>query len=402
LKNVLEFIKRSSALIFLVFVFLTACFLPFSPAVRVLSVIFLLVFIGLDVIIFSRIYSLKESFRQLQYIEELTGALRRSAKLKDVLDLAIKNLFEEFKYNKIVIFTFEHIGYRKDILVPADGFNVDMEKLKDFHFNFDKAEDIVPKAAIERTSFIIRYAREDHRCSQAFVEKLNLSEFAVVPLTVKDTIVGVFLVADKKGGKHLVPEDLTTLSAYSSQTAVAIENAKLYEKIEQLAITDALTNTYNLRYFNETLKKELERLERYYKVPTEKVSVILVEMDNLKAYRDRFGYHAGDTVLIEVGQILKNLTRKVDVVARYGSEEFAIMLPSTGTEGTAQLAERIRQGIEAYPFEKREELSSKKLTVSIGYATYDDDGKATAEIMEVVSKRLVEFKTKIKKTVSYL
>ena len=402
MQNVLDFIKRSSALVFGVFLAVTGCFLTLTQTARVLGLVFVLIFLGLDIIIFLKIYSLKESFRQLQYIEELTGALRRSAKLKDVLDLAIKNLVEEFKYGKVLIFTFEHIGYRKDILVPAAGFNVPMDEMKDFHFNFDKAEDIVPKAAVERNSYIIRFAREDHRCSQAFVEKLKLSEFAVVPLTVKDTIVGVFLVADKKGGKHLVPEDLTTLSAYSSQTAVAIENAKLYEKIEQLAITDALTNTYNLRYFNETFKKELERLERYYKVPTEKVSVILVEMDNLKAYRERFGYHAGDTVLIEVGQILKNLTRKVDVVARYGSEEFVIMLPSTGTEGTAQLADRIRQGIEDYPFEKREELSSKKLTVSIGLATYDDDGKAPADIMKAVSKSLIEFKSKSKKSVSYL
>ncbi|MFH1075047.1 MAG: sensor domain-containing diguanylate cyclase [Candidatus Firestonebacteria bacterium] len=398
----MEFIKRSSTLIFMVFAALIGCFLPFSQPARILFLIFFLIFLGLDIIIFSSIYSLKESFRQLQYIEELTGALKKSAKLKDVLELAIKNLVEEFSYNKILIFTFEHIGYRKDILVPAAGFNVPMEVLKDFHFNFDKAEDIVPKAAVERRPFIIHYAKEDHRCSQSFVEKLNLSEFAVVPLTINETIVGVFLIADKKNGKHLVPKDLITLSAYSSQTAVAIENAKLYEKIEQLAITDALTNTYNQRYFNETLKKELERLKRYYKTSTEKVSVILLELDNLKVYRERFGYHAGDTVLIEVGQILKNLTRKVDVVSRYGNEEFAIMLPSTAAEGAAQLAERIRQGIEEYPFEKREELSSKKLTVSFGLATYDDDGKSPSDIMEAVNKRLVEFKAKSKKTVSYL
>ena len=398
----IDFVKRSSALIFVLFMVLTGMFMGFSQTARILGLIFFFIFLGLDVISFFFIGSLRESYRQLKYIEELTGAIRRTAKVSDVLELAVKNLVEEFKYGKVLVFTFEHLGYRKDILVPSAGHNVDMEALKGFHFKFDKAEDIVPRAAVERSSFIIRRAKDDHRCSQSFVEKLDLSEFAVVPLTVKDTIVGVFLAGEKTNGKRLVPEDLTTLVAYSNQTAVAVENARMFEKIEQLAITDALTNTYNRRYFTDTLKKELDRLARYYNAPTEKVSVILIELDNFKAYRERFGHHLGDTVLIETGQILKNLTRKIDLVARYGGEEFALLLPSTTKEGANQLAERIVKAIEEYPFENKEQLSSRKLTVSVGLATYDDDGKTTEPLMETVSKRLVESKAKVKKGISYL
>jgi diguanylate cyclase (GGDEF)-like protein len=399
---VFNFLRRSSAVTFVLLMTYMSLFASFFRVTGVMEAVFFCFFLALDINNYFYVRSLNKSYKQLQYIEELSGAIRKTAKLSDVLDLAVKNLVKEFKYGKVLLFTFEHLGYRKDFLIPSAGHNIDMEALKDFHFKLDKNEDIVPRAAVERNSFIIKDAKDDYRCSQAFVEKLKLTEYAVVPLTVKDALVGVLLAGDKPKHKHLDKMDLATLSAYSNQTAVAVENAKMYEKIEQLAITDDLTNTYNQRYFNEALEKELERLTRYYKDPAEKVSIIVIELDNLKAYKESFGHHLGDTVLIETGQILKNMTRKIDVVARYGSAEFALLLPSTPKEGAVVLAERVINAIQEYPFENIKQLASKKITVCSGIATYEDDGKTSKALLEVISKKIVENKAKDKRGISYL
>ncbi len=387
IKHILAFIKRSSSLFILV-LFMVMFFNGHLPeALRYGAFFVLMLSILMDIRNFGLFNQILDSNRKLQYIDELTSAMRQSIKLNEVLELVMKNLTTELGYDRVLIFSFEHRGYRKDVLAPVAGLNIPMEKLENFFFKYDKGEDIVPKSAIEKKPYIVRNAREDHRCSQSFVELLDLTEYIVIPMISKNVIVGVLLADNRTNGRKILEDDLMPLIMFSNQGAMAIENARLYEKIEALAVTDGLTQVYNHRYFQDSLKAELNRLERYYKESTEKVSLMILDIDNFKKYNDAFGHQSGDTVLTEIGLILKGLSRKVDVVARYGGEEFVVMMPATPKEGAAIFAERVRSGIENYKFEMRDG-QVQSVTVSIGVSTYSEDAKTPQALIEKADKNL--------------
>jgi len=391
IKHILSFIKRSSSLFILV-LFMVMFFNGHLPeALRYGAFFVLMLSILMDIRNFGLFNQILDSNRKLQYIDELTSAMRQSIKLNEVLELVMKNLTTELGYDRVLIFSFEHRGYKKDVLAPVAGLNVPMEKLENFFFKYDKGEDIVPKSAIEKKPYIVRNAREDHRCSQSFVELLDLAEYVVIPMISKNVIVGVLLADNRKNGRRILESDLMPLTMFSNQGAMAIENARLYEKIEALAVTDGLTQVYNHRYFQDSLKAELNRLERYYKGSTERVSLMILDIDNFKKYNDTYGHQSGDAVLTEIGLILKGLSRKVDVVARYGGEEFVVMMPATPKEGAAIFAERVRANIEAFKFEMRDG-QVQQVTVSVGVSTFSDDAKTPQALIEEADRCLYRAK----------
>lgn len=339
-----------------------------------------------DIKNYKQIKYLTSVNKQLNYVEQLAQALRSSTKLEDVLKIVLKNLTEELKYDRVLIFSVETDDRKKEILKPVTCIGIDFDTIKDRTFKLDKALDIVPRVAIERQGYIIKNAADDYRCSQEFVNLLGLKEYIVMPLVTKGVSVGV-LLADNVINKRAIEEiDLVPLTSFANQVAMAIENAKLYQKVEYLAIVDGLTNVYNHRYFIESLKSELDRLTRYEKEGV--LSLIMLDVDHFKHYNDTNGHIAGDTVLIEIGQILKNITRKVDLVARYGGEEFVIMLPSTSRDGAIALSERIRQSIEEYPFEFKGNQPNKVLTVSIGISAYSEDGTTPKDLIDFADRGL--------------
>lgn len=145
----------------------------------------------------------------------------------------------------------------------------------------------------------------------------------------------------------------------------------LLTKLEILAITDSLTQIYNRRYFESVIEKEFENTLRY-KTPA---SCMMIDVDNFKKINDEFGHRVGDIVLKEIANIIKNNLRKVDVVARWGGEEFITILPRTTKEDTFIAAQRILKAISENKFDG----VSWPVTVSIGIASIPDDSVDTAE-----------------------
>ncbi len=124
----------------------------------------------------------------------------------------------------------------------------------------------------------------------------------------------------------------------SSQAAIALENARLHDIVQWQAITDELTGLVNRRRFLDALRSEITRGQRL----GGRLSVVLADLDGFKLVNDRFGHHAGDEVLIAFADLLKAHGRDVDVAARLGGEEFAILLPETGLDGASAVADRLR------------------------------------------------------------
>ena len=152
-----------------------------------------------------------------------------------------------------------------------------------------------------------------------------------VPLAVKDRVEGV-LVLEAEGRRRFASGEREALQVLANLAAAALENERLYRRAEQEAIRDGLTSLYNHRHFQERLRQECRRAHRY----GTPLSLLMLDLDDFKAFNDQFGHQIGDEALREVGQILFAVTRRgVDLCARYGGEEFAVILPHTRAVGRA-------------------------------------------------------------------
>jgi diguanylate cyclase (GGDEF)-like protein len=170
-------------------------------------------------------------------------------------------------------------------------------------------------------------------------------------------------------------EDL--VRALASQAAVAISNRQL----EELSIKDTLTGAYNRRYFSLRLREELTRYER----SGEPTSLVLLDVDQFKNINDRWGHQAGDEALRALTGVLLNHSRKFTVVARFGGDEFAILLPSTTKLGAETYAERIRGTVEGAP-------GRFALTISVGIASVPEDAIAADDLVRAADAALYEAK----------
>ena len=170
-------------------------------------------------------------------------------------------------------------------------------------------------------------------------------------------------------------DDVDSLAILVRQAETAIENSFLYEEAVRLSLTDGMTGLWNRRNFDLRLESELSRAVRF----SEPFAVVFVELDQMKAVNDRHGHQAGDTVLIELARRLTENVREVDVVARWGGDEFTLLLPKTGLAGAALLAEKIRAAVGTNPF--RVDTGCLDLTISVGVAAYPEHGSSGKELV---------------------
>ena len=214
----------------------------------------------------------------------------------------------------------------------------------------------------------------------------DISSIICSPFKGKDRVLGLLNAYRLEGGVF-TEADLELLAAVSSQVGMALENARLFQEVKTLAITDGMTSLYNHRYFRERFKVELERANRY-KRP---ISLIMIDIDFFKHYNDAHGHPQGDEVLKSFSVILKKTIRDSDIACRYGGEEFAIILPETGGELAFAAAERVRKAIETNDFPGGETQPCGRVTVSMGVSSYTE-GMSADELLKSADNALYRAK----------
>lgn len=272
---------------------------------------------------------------------------RDAVKKKDTLFLRRTSMEEEaFK-----VFTLYEIT--KDItksLSEDEAFNIFRNKLRE-HVYFSECH-------IERKGSDQLKKYEDSK------------DYFIFELKSQDREIGFLILKDVEEGEE---EKVRILG---QQFALAMRRVKLYQEIGLVAITDSLTGVYTRRHTLERLNEEVSRAK------SRKMSMgyLMVDADHFKSINDKHGHIAGDLVLREIGNIIKNNIREIDIAGRYGGEEFCVVLPDTDRDGAMYAAERIRQACESALIKVYDiEL---KITVSIGLAVFPDDAKTDSELID--------------------
>ncbi|MDQ3990823.1 MAG: GGDEF domain-containing protein, partial [Actinomycetota bacterium] len=198
-----------------------------------------------------------------------------------------------------------------------------------------------------------------------------------VPLVRGDRTMGVLALYGRSTPGAYSDDDVGPLLAFAAQASVAIDNVLLHQEAQRLSITDGLTGVWNRRYLMLTLGKEIERAQRFERP----LSVLMVDIDHFKRVNDDHGHLRGDEVLVEVTQrISREIRSQIDVLARYGGEEFLIVLPETPAEGARVAAGKILEAVRSTAFTS-DEGPDLWLTVSIGVASFPNDGGAARELI---------------------
>lgn len=209
-----------------------------------------------------------------------------------------------------------------------------------------------------------------------------------VPLKSKGKVIGVMEFGNNEDSEPFTKNDMDLLMKISDYISLAIERVALYQKMAELAVTDDLTKLFNSRYLNRTIEVEIQRSER----SKTSVSLIFMDLDNFKQVNDNFGHLVGSKVLVEVGEILMKSLRSIDIIARYGGDEFVIVLPQTVPEAAMRVAERVRRLIEKNIFLKKDGYNIR-LTASFGVASYPRSAKTKEELIKLADEAMYKVKS---------
>lgn len=200
-----------------------------------------------------------------------------------------------------------------------------------------------------------------------------------IPLVSFGHTVGV-LVLDSKEDNAFSATDIQPLESVADICATAIQNAHYVERVQQLAYLDGLTGIFNRRYFEMRIAEEMERARRF----ESGMAVIMVDIDQFKHLNDEFGHLLGDEVLRQVSSIFHQQLRKIDVVCRYGGEEFAILLSQASSKDAVSVAEKLRRLVESWQFPG----VPRAVTISAGAAIFPDHGTTRDELVKAADAGL--------------
>ncbi len=221
------------------------------------------------------------------------------------------------------------------------------------------------------------------------LKRLKETGFKIIyRLTFRGSTFGYLLTGGKVNGNPYLSSDLKLMTILVNMLTSALENTANYNIIEELSFTDSLTGLYNYRYFYKRLNEEIFRAKRYFR----SLALVIFDIDNFKLFNDTYGHQAGDAVLRQLGAFVQKLVRSIDVVCRYGGEEFCVIMQETGANDAVIFVERLREKIESFKFSFDFAEEAPRITVSIGVAIYPLDAQNADKLIYSADMALLQAK----------
>ncbi len=321
--------------------------------------------------------------QRLHTLVDFTALLNQNLNFDSMLDQAARRLAEIFSAGLVVILAklpgdmdYRPLALSRSFRNP-DQLSLTSDSLMQFLQNND------PSGAIYRTQ------DSGSSCSQVLLIPENLSGMLYTVLRYKDQILGLIRVYIEDKQRQFHEDEKSLLETLAIHLSMAMANALAYQEQQLLAITDSLTGLYNRRKFLETVTTELERSQRLNRP----LSVLMMDIDYFKNYNDTYGHQKGDEILSGIAKKLRKSLREYDTLARYGGDEFVLLLPETDAQVAQKIAERLVQALREMNILISETDSIPiYLTLSIGIASYPSHANDLQTLMQAADYALYQAK----------
>ena len=322
---------------------------------------------------------LTKNLKRTSMLNELGKYLGTSLKVDDNLDFICSKIKTVIDFQTFVIFVVSTPDKDSDdppLVIPKRVVGPYAKTISELSFKHDKG---ILGWVIANKKPVRLSSEEQSEYPNVFEnEKSSL----IAPMLVEDKVTGIFYMGSAKENFYDA-NSLNLISTIAYQTAMAMKNAELYESMVALAISDGLTGLYTHRYFQERLVEFCKEYERSNK----SFSLIMIDTDHFKSYNDAMGHPEGDKLLKEIAGLIKSCCRDADLVARYGGDEFVVILKESDKANSVRVAERIREA-----FLRQFSDYKVKVTASIGVATFPEDAVKKEELIVAVDNALYESK----------
>ncbi len=301
--------------------------------------------------------------RQLSFLNSISKTAISSEDAEQMLAEIVAEIQKNFRFDHIGIGILDYVT--KEIEIKAEAGTTAQAKGKRIPLGVG----IVGRVARTYERALVQNAGEGHLLGVLPDSRAVLC----MPITYGESLLGVLNVESREENAFS-PQDVLIMSTLADLLATALHNAFVFQKLQQQSITDGLTGIKTRRFFWEALSSEWKRASRSGRP----FSVVLVDLDKFKEVNDTFGHLEGDLVLARVGRLLEQRCRQSNVVARYGGDEFIILMPETSVEQAQALAERLRLWLAQDAM-----LAEHQITGSFGVASFPGHGFSAEDIIRV-------------------
>jgi diguanylate cyclase (GGDEF)-like protein len=310
--------------------------------------------------------------QELTIFHDVAKALTSSLDLDSILQTIMDKMAEYFRPDTWSLLM---VDEQRDELYFAIAVGDASEALKNVRLKM--GEGIAGWVAKNGEQVISAHVQDDPRFAKHVddITQWQTNSVICMPLRSRLRVLGVIQLVNVDMAQFNEPE-VFFLQSICDYAAIAIENAKWVEKIQELTITDDCTGLYNARHLYKTLDTEVYRSSRF----GYEFSVLFIDLDHFKAVNDTYGHLIGSKLLAEIGYLVKAQLRLIDFAFRYGGDEFVVLLPQTGKDQALVVAKRLRDGLRATKFCHDEGLNLN-VRASIGLATYPHDARDAHDII---------------------
>jgi len=337
----------------------------------------------------SRDESLKNKELEIVGLYDITRDMSASLKFSEIFKVFSSFLKDNFNFRKCDLIILNRSGAGENhaekaysVWHPSSRNSSETDDIgasQDATVNYDKliwSFHVNPKQV---------YIENDQAGKNIMFDIMGVSDPSVktlagVPLFNEDKLAAILVI------ENLPKDELEKFTILAMQFSLETKKILLYETLEKMAITDSLTGLYVRRYFSERLEEEFGRSARHGL----KFSFLMLDIDDFKKCNDTYGHLVGDVVLKGIAKIIKESIREIDLVSRYGGEEFAVLLPETSVNAATIVAERIRRKVEEGVFKAYDEKI--KITLSIGLSEYPASASNSASLIDKADEALYRAK----------
>jgi diguanylate cyclase (GGDEF)-like protein/putative nucleotidyltransferase with HDIG domain len=304
-----------------------------------------------------RYESIRQELMEMRVVSNIEKKIYGARNLDDLLREIVNNIVDKLGFDRSLI---SLVDEKSNCLVGrvTRGYE---KTLKFVIYNIITSDDLLAEVVRTGKSRVITEI-EDESCFPDYIKnRSDICQCVIVPLVLPGgKVLGTLSADHKKNQGQINNHRLIVLEELAGHAGIAIQNANLYEQVEYMAVRDGLTQVFNRQYFNRVMKSEISRVKRY----NQPLSLLMLDVCDFKKFNDSYGHVVGDDILRNVAKLLMDNIREADIVARYGGDEFVVLMPNTSDEQAQMVMDRIERS--ALLHNRNESDPRKQFRISVG------------------------------------